>query len=82
MRYSGTTIGIRGFAGIEYFFQPKMSIGGEVGLGIKKNLDGEQSIYEQKVTNKGFEINTDILNGQISLIFHFSKNNLPGIRKT
>lgn len=42
--YSGNSIlaGVRGFGGVEYFFAPKMSIGGEIGytLGFSTNSKG------------------------------------------
>ncbi|MFV0539475.1 MAG: hypothetical protein ACK5M3_19225 [Dysgonomonas sp.] len=34
---------VGGFAGVEYFFGPKMSIGGEVGLGFNLNTAGKSS---------------------------------------
>jgi hypothetical protein len=42
--------GLRGFIGVEYFFAPKMSIGGELYYGVSYEINGETS-----VTYEGYE---------------------------
>ncbi len=74
---NGIGIGARAFVGTEYFLLPKVSIGGEVGLGIMGNMFGKSyekySAYNDiTFDNNTLEINTDILNGQIYLLFHFN----------
>ena len=76
--------GVRGFVGVEYFFAPKVSIGGEFGWGIGFNKltggefttemwDGEEVETETTEiagdTNLG--VDTDRAMGNIFLIFHF-----------
>lgn len=78
--------GVRGFVGLEYFFLPKFSIGSELGLtyvhdnrGKKKNkieywdFTGGSVATTTNETNEPIfdQINTDILNGQIYLLFYF-----------
>lgn len=84
----GTTIGIglRGFVGVEYFFAPKISVGGEFGWGILLKTTGKgktetetwngSSVITTETENDnawGSErtIDTDNLTGCINLIFHF-----------
>lgn len=38
---AGFSIGLMGFVGVEYFFAPKISIGGEIGLGMSYVHQGE-----------------------------------------
>lgn len=52
-------IGIRSFAGIEYFILPKISIGGEFGWGIGYQLQRHEITQESYIT----EIKTEVSNG-------------------
>lgn len=81
------TIGLRGFAGVEYFIAPKVSIGGEFGYGPSISFKGSNEItYEtydfgnaSLVTTKvstsprssAFSLDTDNFNGIIKLLFYF-----------
>ena len=60
----GLGVGLRGFFGIEYFVFPKLSLGGECGLGIS-------STDTFKAPDRKYSINTDILGGQIFMLYHF-----------
>lgn len=77
---------LRAFVGVEYFFAPKMSIGGEFGWSINmlsqgdgerksESWDGVNGEINEATTKFGgtshFGIDTDNLNGQIYLLFHF-----------
>lgn len=77
-------LGLRGFIGVEYFFAPKISVGGEFGWGFGYNWtgSGKQTIESWNGTGvesatyktaggKGWAVDTDNLGGAISLIFHF-----------
>jgi len=79
--------GLRGFLGMEYFFLPKISIGGEVGLGFMDVIKGktktvsehwdyiENDVVKDNKENNGgntYQISSDILNGQVYLLFHFN----------
>ena len=80
-------VGIGAFAGVEYFFAPKMSIGGEVGLGFSANKEGfGEATNEsfdaaagsiQKVTHRKNETGNNNFylatggQGRIFLMFHF-----------
>lgn len=83
---NGTTVGLglRGFIGVEYFFAPKMSIGGEFGWGFGYNWTGSgeqttemwngleiESTTVKTAGGKGWAVDTDNLGGAISLMFHF-----------
>jgi len=74
--------GVRGFIGVEYFFAPKMSVGGEFGWGLNISSTGEKettkadgnggslpSTKEGKSSSFGF--NTDNASGAIVLNFYF-----------
>jgi len=76
--------GLRGFIGVEYFFTPKISIGGEFGWGpgIAKTSDGTQTeeywdglnvkTEETKVAGgSAWAIDTDNANGGVFLSFYF-----------
>lgn len=52
-RRNGWGAGLRAFIGAEYFFAPKISVGGEYGLGIGYNTAGK---YE--IQSEGWENNT------------------------
>ncbi len=81
----GIAIGIRAFTGIEYFIFPKISVGGEIGLGYYNNFNGKNinnteswnyntnSILNMNNQNKNSfsNLSTDIFSGQIFLLFHF-----------
>ncbi len=41
------SVGLFGFVGVEYFFAPKMSIGGEIGLGVAYVNQGESEYTGQ-----------------------------------
>jgi hypothetical protein len=82
---NGIGLGIRVFTGLEYFIFPKISIGGEIGLGYNNNFNGKNindiqswnyntnSVLNNNNQNKNSSssLNTDIFNGQIFLLFHF-----------
>lgn len=84
----GTTmgIGVRAFVGVEYFFAPKISVGGEFGWGAmlsktgkgkseNETWNGTAVITKETESDAGWggetDIDTDNLNGCINLIFHF-----------
>ena len=77
--------GLGAFAGVEYFFAPQMSIGGEFGLGFSFSYSGQN-----KVTGEGWDSAGDVTtqskqgtgwgtemqlntypSGRITLMFHF-----------
>ncbi|MDQ3536971.1 MAG: hypothetical protein M3421_15245, partial [Bacteroidota bacterium] len=71
----GLILGARVFAGVEYFFLPKISVGGEVGYGVKANILGKttQTYFNgasSNFTNFFIDASPDILGGQIYLLFH------------
>lgn len=79
---SGSTfgLGIRGFIGAEYFFAPKMSLGGEFGWGIGFSSTGEDESTTKNgststTTKSGgassFGLDTDNVGGNISLNMYF-----------
>jgi hypothetical protein len=84
---NGFSAGLNGFAGIEYFFARKMSIGGEVGLGVNYSNSGQKTNRTQSynsATNTVEEITTREVNGgnrvweiggnyygSIFMMFHF-----------
>ena len=80
---SGSTfgLGIRGFIGAEYFFAPKMSVGGEFGWGLKMTSTGEGEIsgsiggdsIDPITTGKSssFGFDTDNFNGSLVLNLYF-----------
>jgi hypothetical protein len=81
---SGSTfgLGVRGFIGVEYFFAPKISIGGEFGWGIGFSSTGEgEYTYEFKdydsATGEYF-INTKTEKFAGSSAFGFQPDNLSG----
>jgi hypothetical protein len=82
----GFGFGIRAFAGIEYFIFPKISVGGEFGLGVDMNKIGEGNVIiehwnysthsRESVTTKiagssSFDLGNDNLGGNIFVLFHF-----------
>jgi hypothetical protein len=71
----GLIVGARVFTGIEYFFLSKISVGAEVGYGIRANFFGKttQQIWngrEVSSDNLSINANADMLGGQIYLLFH------------
>ncbi len=85
---SGKTIGIglRAFAGVEYFIAPKFSVGGEFGWGLSLLTQGNGKVsteswdflnnttkqVEQKIAGGGFMgFDTDNFGGNIYMLFHF-----------
>lgn len=78
----GSTFGlaIRGFIGAEYFFAPKMSLGGEFGWGIgfSSTGEGEETLNAGGTSSSvktggasSFGLDTDNVNGNISLNMYF-----------
>lgn len=81
------TISLRGFAGVEYFIGPNVSIGGELGYGPafrffgastqvteKYNFNtGQAEATEEKFSSKtrSFSLDTDNYNGVLKLLFYF-----------
>lgn len=69
--------GVRGFIGAEYFFAPKMSLGGEFGwgLGISSTGETETTVNGGTATKSGggssFGIDTDNAGGSISMNLYF-----------
>ena len=78
---SSFNFGVRGFIGVEYFFAPKMSLGGEFGWGlgisssgasettIANGIGGSSSSKGGKGSSFGFD--TDNAGAQINLNFYF-----------
>jgi hypothetical protein len=74
-------LGVRGFAGVEYFFAPKISLGGEFGWSIAFGTDGKAKATTEDVTGETnesegasdsmFRIDTDNWSGTIMLTFYF-----------
>lgn len=76
--------GLRGFIGIEYFFAPKLSLGGEFGWGFTYNTTGKgETIAEiwngteievtktKSIGGRTSVLDTDNYFGNIFLLFHF-----------
>lgn len=84
---STLTIGVRGFAGVEYFIAPRVSLGGELGYGPSVNVRSANEITSEsydkpsatlnttKVSTSsrstGFTLDTDNYFGIIKLLFYF-----------
>ena len=77
-------VGLRGFIGVEYFFAPKISIGGEFGWGPAFNVVTDGKVVEERwngteietettdvARDTNFGIDTDNAAGNLFLIFHF-----------
>jgi hypothetical protein len=73
---------LRGVIGVEYFFAPKISVGGEMGLGFTANRDGGYTTVERwtgtdievettKVANDGFVGVDNFTSGSLFIMFHF-----------
>ncbi len=81
------SIGVRGFAGIEYFVAPRISLGAELGYGpsffVRSASETTVEQYdfstaetkEEKTASspktKGFTLDTDNANGILKLLFYF-----------
>ena len=81
------TIGVRGFAGVEYFVAPRISVGGELGYGPsvyvrsaaestteRHDFSTAQTVEEKSALSpkaKGFTLDTDNYNGILKLLFYF-----------
>lgn len=73
--------GVRGFIGVEYFFAPKMSVGGEFGWGLglsstgageTTTADGNGGSTSAKTgKSSSFGLDTDNAGGTINLNFYF-----------
>lgn len=83
-QYSNTDFGLtlRGIIGVEYFFAPKISIGGEMGLGFNVSRDGGYQTVErwlgtgreiktEKLPNDGFVGIDSFTSGSLFIMFHF-----------
>jgi hypothetical protein len=84
---STLTIGVRGFAGVEYFIAPRVSLGGELGYGPSINIRSANEITSESYvkptstlnttkvsTNSrstGFALDTDNYFGIVKLLFYF-----------
>lgn len=71
----GLILGARAFAGIEYFFMPKVSIGGELGFGIRSSFFAKKTYsffggQEATIDNPNLSVGYDNLGGQLFLLFH------------
>lgn len=82
--YSNNDLGItlRGVIGVEYFFAPKISVGGEMGLGINASRDGSYTTVERwtgtdrevettKNAHDGFVGIDNFTSGSLFIMFHF-----------
>lgn len=79
------TLEARVFAGVEYFFAPKISIGTEFGWGLQYQFSGNTTEKHEVYTNSlatevrnvrrdngtGLVIDTDNFSGNINVFFHF-----------
>ncbi|MDD3860253.1 MAG: hypothetical protein PHW83_08635, partial [Bacteroidales bacterium] len=83
-QYSNNDFGItlRGVIGVEYFFAPKISVGGEMGLGINASRDGSYTTVERwtgtdrevettKNAHDGFVGIDNFTSGSLFIMFHF-----------
>lgn len=84
---NGFNFGLFGFAGVEYFFAPRISIGGEFNLGMLYYMEGKTTRTEEvwnnstsaaelikrdvQANSSGFNISTDNIGGILKLMFHF-----------
>lgn len=82
--FNNTSLGLtlRGVIGVEYFFAPKISVGGEMGLGFTAAKDGGYTTVERwtgtdievettKVANDGFVGVDNFTSGSLFIMFHF-----------
>lgn len=84
---AGFSIGVRPFVGVEYFFAPNISLGGEFGWSINYRTFGKTTItseyFESSTGNvittmtdastsqNGIDIDTDNFSGSLFLMFYF-----------
>lgn len=81
---TGMGFGLGGFIGAEYFFVPKLSVGGQFGWGLKYTKIGKgkeikeqwtgteiKKVTEKKGGGKEWLIDTNTTYGTIFLLFHF-----------
>lgn len=68
-----TTFGIGGFAGVEYFVAPKISIGGELGLGVNlvSQKGGEEKYEGWNNANNAVEVITEDYSSNKDKVFNF-----------
>lgn len=68
-----TTFGLGGFAGVEYFVAPKISIGGELGLGVNlvSEKGGEEKYEGWNATDNVVEVTTDDFSNNKNREFNF-----------
>jgi len=76
-------IGARLFVGVEYFFAPRMSIGGEFGWAAVGRIQGdvvegrtryttvEEEYSKKGISTQSFNLDTDNFNGAINLMVYF-----------
>jgi hypothetical protein len=82
--YNNNSFGLtlRGVIGVEYFFAPKISLGGEMGLGFMFDRDGGYTTVERwtgqdvevettKVANDTFVGIDNFTSGSLFIMFHF-----------
>lgn len=83
-QYSNLDLGltVRGLIGVEYYFAPKISIGGEMGLGFIVSRDGgyqtierwtgtEREVVTTKLASDSFIGIDNFTSGSMFLMFHF-----------
>ena len=68
--------GLNGFLGVEYFFAPKMSIGGEFTWGFLIQTTGKSSVKTETLVGSTVSTNTSKTNG--SFYFGVDNNNTGG----
>ncbi len=73
---SGSTFGLAvgGFAGVEYFFAPKMSLGAEIGWNIQLNSTGDGETTTESWTGTASESKTEESAGKSSFGFDTRPN--------
>lgn len=74
----GFGFGMRGFIGVEYFIFPKISLGGEFGLGFMYNKKGEGDINSESWNYTDHRMDPDKIKTAGSSNFNFSNDNMGG----
>lgn len=69
-------IGVNGFLGVEYFFAPKMSIGGEFTWGMMLQITGKNSVENERMVQSNVETTTTKEGG--ALYFGMDNGNSGG----
>ena len=70
------SIGVRGFIGAEYFFLPKMSVGGEFGWGLGFTTTGRsETTYESEGQSSTQGIKQTTFDGNTESVFSFDTDN-------